>query len=114
MDFANLTNAQKLNLLRQTEYQKHVWLDREYKRILPPDIYQMAHSPLATEMDARKATQWLADHGYEIQDIHTAQDLGAVLLHHGKLVSRLVIEVAGKAVFESEGNIRSNQPLPPE
>ena len=42
----------KLNLLRQTEYQKHVWLDREFKKILPPDIYQMAHSPLATEMDA--------------------------------------------------------------
>src|SRR4051812_45832123 len=76
--------------------QKGAWLDREMKKILPPDIYTMAHDQSGTDEQfiVRQETveKWLDSHDIRIEQ----HGLNARLFRGKELINRFFVKLAEK------------------
>jgi hypothetical protein len=75
---------------------KGEWLDKEFKKILPPDIYQMAHdeSGTADEFIARQEAvkKWLDSHDIRLEE----HGLNARLFRGKEKIGTFVVKLAEK------------------
>ena len=115
IDFANLTDKQRINLTRQIKVKKDAWLQSVYAnlvkdRVIPEWVWFFAHSTKETKQLA--ASNWLKENGYELLNLMGANDLGAVLKCRGKVIAKLSIDVEKKALLKSEGNVQPLGHLP--
>ena len=137
-DFANLTNEQRRNVLRQVEMAKHAWLDTVFKELcergtLPTDMYRNAHecsvqmARLPTdrrdwtvnehitaancEAEMARWKDYLEREGWEIVDDWTAAGLGAALKPRGKVISTFTVDVEQEATLPSHGNKPRTKPI---
>lgn len=103
--------------MRQTEKAKHAWLDACYRRLMPPELYALAHQkftlPEAQEDAMARVHAWIAVEGYEVKDNWTLEGLGAVLIRQGKVVSEWRAELVTDAFLPSKGNYPVVSPMPP-
>jgi hypothetical protein len=110
VDFANLTNRQRVNIFKQVAYKRNAWLncvfaDLAKKGDLPQHIWFWAASNEHSKKEAVKS--WLKENGFEVIPLDGQNDMGAVLKRRGKVIAELEIKVEQRATLKSEGNTGS-------